>query len=573
MRHSASHVLAHAVLKLYPDARLGIGPAIDDGFYYDFEFQTPITEDDLPGIEKEMKKIVKKDLPLHQEMMSRDKAIEKLKDSDQPYKVELLEEIPDKEISFYVTGENEFSDLCRGPHVESTGKVGAFKLDRIAGAYWRGDEKRPMLTRIYAFGFETQKELDEYIEMRERLKEIDHRKLGKEMDLFSFHEESPGNVFWHPKGQKLMLKLMEYWREVHEREGYVEVRTPVLLTKETWKQSGHLDFFIEKMYLAKTHGADDYDYAVKPMNCDGGILIYKNEQRSYRDLPMRVGELGVVHRHESSGELHGILRPREFTQDDAHIYCTPDQVKEEFKKVMKLCFDFYDTFGLELDHVELSTRPEKSIGSDEIWDRAESTLKEVLAEEDVEWQINEGDGAFYGPKVDFHLNDSMGRTWQCATVQLDFAQPENFDLEYIDENGEKQRPVMIHRVVYGSLERFLGVLIEHYGGVFPLWIAPEQVIIIPISNRHAKYAEEVMDQLKQHKIRVKVDDRNETMQSRIREAETQKIPYVLVVGDKEQENASVAVRKHGKGDQGMVSLDEFINLIIEEIRTKTYEQE
>ncbi|MDD3661961.1 MAG: threonine--tRNA ligase [Candidatus Dojkabacteria bacterium] len=570
MRHSASHVLAQAVLKMFPQAKLGIGPAIDNGFYYDFELPRPLREDDLAEIEKEMKRIQKKNLPLHREMMPRDEAITMFKDSGQTYKLDLLEDIPDDPVSVYVTGDDDFSDLCRGPHMEHTGQTGSFKLDRIAGAYWRGDENKPMLQRIYGLSFPTQQELDEYLAYREKLKLIDHRKLGKDMDLFSFHEESPGNVFWHPKGMRIMTKLMSYWRELHLRNGYVEVRTPVLLTTDTWKRSGHLTTFREKMYMVQTIDADAFNYAVKPMNCDGGMLIYKSTQHSYRDLPLRMGEMGVVHRYESSGETHGLFRVREFTQDDAHIFCTEAQIKDELKGVINLCLEFYKTFGLSVHHIELSTRPEKSVGSDEAWEKAEDIMRQVLTEVKIEYQINEGDGAFYGPKFDFHLEDSVGRTWQCGTIQLDFAQPENFELEYIDEKGEKQRPIMIHRVLYGSIERFVGILLENYGGILPLWISPEPVRIIPIADRHTVYARDVETRLKKAGVAVTVDTRGETMQARIRDAELQKVPYVLVVGDKEQENDTISVRPHGKKDTGMVGVPDFIKMVKKEIKSKAY---
>lgn len=572
MRHTASHVLAQAVLKLFPDAKLGIGPAIDKGFYYDFELPRQLTPEDLPKIEKEMKKIIKKDLPMKQLFRSRDEAIEYLKKNNQTYKIDLLEDIPDKKLSFYVTGEDKFSDLCRGPHVDSTGKIGAIKLDRLAGAYWRGDENEPMLQRVYGLAFETEEELEEYLELRKKRELNDHRRLGKQMHLFSFHEESPGSAFWHPKGLRLFNNLVDYWREVHRDEGYVEVRTPVMLTKETWKKSGHLDNFSDKMYMVKTADSEDYNYAAKPMNCDGGMIVFKSHQHSYKDLPLRMGEMGVVHRYESSGETHGLLRVREFTQDDAHIYCTPDQVKDEMKKVIHLCMEVYKTFGLEIDHIELSTRPEKSVGSDEVWEMAEDIMRQILKEEGLVHQINEGDGAFYGPKFDLHLKDTMERTWQCATIQLDFAQPENFDLEYVDENGEKQRPIMIHRVVYGSLERFLGILIENYGGVFPVWLAPEQIRIVPISDKHIDYAENVKSKIEEVAPEVTIDDRSETMQSRIRDAELEKVPYILVVGDKEVETDSVSVRPHGHKDTGMVNINKFIKLINKSIQNKTNEQ-
>jgi threonyl-tRNA synthetase len=571
MRHSASHVLAQAVLNLYPKTKLGIGPAIENGFYYDFEFKKPLKEEDLPKIEKEMKSIIKEKLPFRQIHMSRKEAEEYFEESGQEYKLDLMHGIPDKKLSFFVTGKDSFRDMCRGPHIEHTGKIGAIKLDRIAGAYWKGDEKNKMLTRIYGYAFETKMELNDFIELQERLKLADHRRLGKQMDLFSFHDEAPGMAFWHPKGQKLLMNLYDYWRDVHDREGYVEVRTPELLTTDTWRRSGHTQFYKEKMYMAQTSDSTVNNYAVKPMNCDGGMIIYKSHQRSYRDLPIRMGELGVVHRYESSGEIHGLLRVREFTQDDAHIYCTPDQAKDEIVKIINLCLEFYDTFGLKLHHIELSTKPENAIGSDEVWETAENIMMDILKEEDIEHKINEGDGAFYGPKFDFHLSDSMGRTWQCATIQLDFAQPENFDLEYVDEDGEKQRPVMIHRVIYGSIERFVAILLEHYEGLLPLWLAPEQIRVIPISQKHVEYANKVSDKFKAKGILVSVDDKDDTMQSKIRNAEIEKIPYMLVVGDKEIDTNTVSVRPLRKKDQGMVKTDEFLKLILKEIKNKEHE--
>jgi threonyl-tRNA synthetase len=570
MRHSASHVLAHAVLKKFPKAKLGIGPAIENGFYYDFDLPRPLTEEDINDIEKEMKEIIKKDLPFEQIMRDRAELIAEYEIQDQGYKIDLLKDIPDEKLSTYVTGNSEFMDLCRGPHVKSTGEIGAIAIDRVAGAYWRGDENKPMLQRIYGLAFPTQEELEAYLEHREELLKIDHRKLGKEMDLFSFHEESPGNAFWHPKGLKIFNTLIAYWRKIHEKEGYVEVRTPVFLTRDTWERSGHLQNYAEKMYLARTFDSDEFNYAAKPMNCNGGILIYKNTQRSYRDLPLRMGEIGVVHRYESSGETHGLLRVREFTQDDAHIYCTPDQIKDELKGVIRMCKEFYSTFGLEIDHMEFSTRPENSVGTDEMWERAEAIMSEVMKEDDIEDQINEGDGAFYGPKFDFHLKDSMGRTWQCGTIQLDFAQPENFDLEYIDESGNKVRPTMIHRVLYGSVERFIGILLENYGGVLPVWISPEPVRIIPIAERHEDFADDIAKVLKKDGVYASADSRGETMQSRIRDAELEKIPYVLVIGDKEVDNDTVSVRPHGKKDTGMVSVGEFRTLIKQEIKNKKH---
>ncbi len=568
MRHTLSHILAQAVLNLFPKTKLGIGPAIENGYYYDFEFTKPITEDILPKIEEEMQTIVKRNLPIRQEFKSRDDTIKYFEEKKQTYKLDLIKEIPDDKFSFFTSGENDFVDLCRGPHLESTGKVKAFKLTSIAGAYWRGDEKKKMLTRIYGLGFESKKELKEYEEMLEEAQKRDHRKLGKSLDLFSFHEEGPGFVFWHPRGLKLRDKLIEYWKKVHEEEGYVEIKTPTLLTIDTWARSGHMQTFVDKMFLAKTHDSEEMNYAMKPMNCDGGMLVYKSKQISYKDLPLKMGELGTVYRYESSGEVHGLMRVRELTQDDAHIYCTEEQVKEELNKVIKLALKMYEDFGLELSHIELSTRPEKSIGSDEIWQKAETTMREVLEEEKIKHQINEGDGAFYGPKFDFHLKDSVGRSWQCATIQLDFAQPENFDLTYINEEGNKIRPVMIHRTVYGSLERFMGIILENYAGRLPIWLAPDQISIVPIAERHLDYAKEIAEKLKEKNMSTIISYENDTMQSRIRESELMKIPYILVVGDKEEETQTVSVRPVGKKELGIMKLEEFIKSIKEEINKK-----
>ncbi|MFW6110338.1 MAG: threonine--tRNA ligase [Patescibacteria group bacterium] len=579
MRHSAAHVLAAAVQKLYPAAKFAIGPAIEKGFYYDFDFPKPVSEEELPKIEQEMKKIKKETVPFEKEEIP----IEKARDifSDQPYKLELINQLKKEEelidsdkVTIYKTG--DFVDLCRGPHVEDTSQIGAFKLHKIAGAYWRGDENNPMLTRIYGIAFETQEELQEHLEMLRKAEERDHRKIGQEMDLFSFHPQAaPGDAFWHPKGYTIIKELIRYWRDVHRRENYVEVRTPEILTKKIWEQSGHTTSFLEKMYKISTQDDKVWDMAVKPMNCDGGILIYKNKNHSYRDLPLRMGELGVVHRYEGSGELHGILRPREFTQDDAHIYCTPEQVKEELKKIIELCFEVYETCGLELDHLELSTRPENSIGSDKIWEKAEQTMKVTLEESKIKHKINAGDGAFYGPKIDFHLKDSLGRTWQCATIQLDFAQPENFELEYVDENGERKRPVMIHRTIYGSLERFTGILMENYAGNFPLWLAPIQAIIIPISENQINYAQEVKEKLLEiknptEKFRVKIDQTNQTLEKKIRNAETQRVPYMLIVGSREEGVGNeVSVRIRDGGDLGTMKIENLINKLQEKITNKS----
>jgi len=569
MRHSAAHVLAMAVLNLYPRAKLAIGPAIEEGFYYDFDLPKPISEADLPKIEKGMEQIVKKKLPFKQIFLKRSEAKKFLKGN--PYKLELLDEIEGRKISFYQSG--DFVDLCRGPHVAGTGEIGIFKLTSVAGAYWRGSEKNKMLTRIYGAAFGTRKELDDYLRMIEEAKEHDHRKVGKELDLFSFHPEAPADIFWHPKGMAILRELYRYWRDIHAREGYVEVRTPEILTRGIWNQSGHTKFFIEKMYKVTTPDSKDWNMAIKPMNCDGGILIYKSRTRSYKEFPLRMGELGVVHRYEGSGEVHGILRPREFTQDDAHIYCTPDQVKDELKRVIELCFEVYKTFGLELDHLELSTRPENSIGSDEVWERAESIMRAVLKEGKIPHKINEGDGAFYGPKFDFHLKDSLGRTWQCSTIQLDFAQPENFDLEYVTGNGTRERPVMIHRVLYGSIERFLGILMENNAGNFPVWLAPTQVVIIPVSERQNKYAVKVADWLKRVQtatgsLRVEVDSSDSTLQKKIRNAQLHKVPYMLVVGEKESKSGAVSVRLRDGKDLGAKKIELFTKKVKEKIQEK-----
>jgi len=572
-RHSAAHVLAAAVQRLYPQARFGIGPAIENGFYYDFEFPEPVSDKDLPRIEAGVVKIVGEGTPFAQEDISIAKAKKLFK--DQPYKLELIADLAkegETAVSTYKSG--EFVDLCRGPHVADTSQIGTFKLQKIAGAYWKGSETNPMLTRIYGTAFATQEELDAHLEMLEEAKERDHRKIGRELDLFSFHPEAPGDVFWHPKGWTIFKELLRYWRDIHEREGYLEVRTPELLTRQIWDQSGHTEFFLEKMYRVTTPGAEEWDMAVKPMNCDGGILIYKSQPRSYKEFPLYMGELGVVHRYESSGELHGILRPREFTQDDAHLYCTPDQVKAELKRVIDLCFEIYQTCGLELDRLELSTRPEGSIGSDEIWEQAESIMREVLAENEIPHQINEGDGAFYGPKLDFHLKDSLGRTWQCGTIQLDFAQPENFDLKYTTAEGTKERPVMIHRTIYGSIERFLGILIESTAGAFPVWLAPTQVIIIPISEKQNGYTQIVAEELREVEnptgpLRVEIDESSETLEKKIRRAQLAKIPYMLVVGGREEAAGDeVSVRLRSGEDLGALKISKVKRRLTEKIKDR-----
>lgn len=565
IRHSLAHIMALAVQELYPGTKFGIGPNIENGFYYDFDFKNNISSEDLLAIEKKMKQYLKQDIVFKKKLITKAEAKKIFK--NQPYKLELLKEMKGK-VGTYES--DKFLDLCKGPHVRSTKQIptDGFKLTKLAGAYWRGSEKNKMLTRIYGLAFENKKQLNQHLKQLEEAEKRDHRKLGKELDLFSFHPDAPGDVFWHPKGYIVMRELFKYWREVHEREKYVEVRTPVLLTRKTWDQSGHTKFFLDKMYQVTTPDAKKWDMAVKPMNCDGGMIIYKTQIRSYKDLPIRMGELGVVHRYEGSGETHGLLRVREFTQDDAHIYCTQDQIRSEIKKVIDLCFEFYKTFGLKLHHLELSTRPENSIGSNKAWKESESIMRSILKEKNIPHQINEGDGAFYGPKFDFHLEDTIGRTWQCATIQLDFAQPENFNLQYVTKRGTKKRPVMIHRVVYGSVERFLGILIEHYAGAFPVWLSPIQVAIVPISSKHNSYTKKIEKQLQEKGIRTVVKDENETLGKKIRSAEMQKIPYILVVGDKEVKSNSVNVRQRKKGDLGSLKINKFIEKVVKEIKNK-----
>ena len=564
LRHTASHVMAQAVKRLYPNTKLAIGPSIADGFYYDMEFETPLTSDDFGKIEAEMKKIIKEDLKIERFTKSREDAIAFMKEKGEPYKVELIEDLPEgEEISFYSQG--EFVDLCAGPHLMSTKGVGkAFKIMSLAGAYWRGDEHNKMLTRLYATAFGKKEELEAYITMMEEAKKRDHRKLGKELGLFMMHEAGPGFPFFLPKGMVLKNTLLDYWRQIHKKAGYVEVSTPIILNRSLWETSGHWDHYKNNMY---TTVIDGEDYAIKPMNCPGGVLVYASEPRSYRDLPLRVGELGLVHRHEKSGQLHGLMRVRCFTQDDAHIFMTPDQIKDEIKGVVALINEVYSLFGFEY-HVELSTRPEDSMGSDEDWEMATEGLRSALDEIGLPYVVNEGDGAFYGPKIDFHLVDCIGRTWQCGTIQLDFQLPQRFELEYIGADGEKHRPIMIHRVVFGSIERFIGILIEHFAGAFPTWLAPVQVKVLPISEKYMDYAENVKKKLDEAGIRVELDTRSEKIGYKIREAQQAKIPYMLVVGQKEEEDGTVAVRSRAAGDEGTKSLDAFISDIQKEIETK-----
>ena len=564
LRHTTSHVMAQAVKRLYPNTKLAIGPSIADGFYYDMEFETPLTSDDFEKIEAEMKKIVKEDLKIERFTLPREKAIEFMKEKEEPYKVELIEDLPEgEEISFYQQG--EFVDLCAGPHLMSTKEVGkAFKIMSLAGAYWRGDEHNQMLTRLYATAFAKKDELEAYITMMEEAKKRDHRKLGKELGLFMMHEAGPGFPFFLPKGMVLKNTLLDYWREIHRKAGYVEISTPVILNRSLWETSGHWDHYKNNMY---TTVIDGEDYAIKPMNCPGGVLVYASEPRSYRDLPLRMGELGLVHRHEKSGQLHGLMRVRCFTQDDAHIFMTPEQIKDEIKGVAGLINEVYSLFGFQY-HVELSTRPEDSMGSDEDWEMATDALRSALDELQLPYVVNEGDGAFYGPKIDFHLVDCIGRTWQCGTIQLDFQLPHRFELEYVGADGEKHRPIMIHRVVFGSIERFIGILIEHFAGAFPTWLAPVQVKVLPISDKYMDYAQNVLNKLTEAGIRAEVDTRAEKIGYKIREAQTAKIPYMLVVGQKEEEENTVSVRSRAAGDEGARSLDTFIADILKEIETK-----
>lgn len=561
--HTSSHIMAQAVKRLFPDVKLAIGPAIDNGFYYDFDVDKSFTPEDLEDIEKEMRKIVKEDLKLERFELPRDEAIKFMEEMGEPYKVELIKDLPeDEHISFYRQG--DFVDLCAGPHIPSTGKVKAFKLLSVAGAYWRGDENNKMLQRIYGISFMKKSHLDEYLERLEEAKKRDHRKLGKELDLFSIQDEGPGFPFFHPKGMVIRNTLEDFWRKEHARAGYEEIRTPMILNKDLWIRSGHWDHYQENMYFTKIDGMD---YAVKPMNCPGSMLVYRRRIYSYRDLPVRMGELGLVHRHELSGTLHGLMRVRCFTQDDAHIFMLPEQIKDEIIGVIDMVDYFYSVFGFKY-HVELSTRPEDSMGSDEDWDRAIEALKDALEAKGLPYEINEGDGAFYGPKIDFHLEDCIGRTWQCGTIQLDFQMPERFDLTYIGADGEKHRPVMIHRVIFGSIERFIGILTEHFAGAFPTWIAPVQVKVMSITDRANEYVQNLADRLKELDIRVEVDTRNEKIGYKIREAQLEKVPYMLIAGDKEVENEDISVRSRNRGDLGSMDVEKFIGDITYEISTK-----
>lgn len=565
LRHTAAHVMAQALQHLYAKdgIQFAIGPAIENGFYYDIDMEKKLTDSDLKDIEKEMDRIVKQNIPMIRKEISRADALKFFEEKGQSYKVELINDLPeDALISIYEQG--DFTDLCAGPHVVSTGKVKAFKLQSVAGAYWRGNEKNKMLQRIYGTAFEKKEDLAEYLHMLEEAAKRDHRKLGKELDLFSLHEEGPGFPFFHPNGMVIRNELINYWREVHRRYGYQEIKTPMIMNRKLWETSGHWDHYKENMYFTQIDGED---YAVKPMNCPGGMLVYKTHVHSYRDLPLRLGELGLVHRHEKSGELHGLFRVRNFTQDDAHLFVTPEQIEEEIQHTIDLFDEVYKTFGLSYT-AELSTRPEDSMGSDEIWEKATAALQHALEARGLNYIINEGDGAFYGPKIDFHLRDSIGRTWQCGTIQLDMLMPEKFDLTYVGEDGEKHRPIMLHRVVYGSIERFIGILIENYAGAFPVWLAPVQVKILPITDKHFDYAFDLRKKLFDLGIRVEVDERNEKMGYKIREAQVKKIPYALVIGDQEMQDGNVTLRKYGEKDSQTMSVDDFIKLVQDKIASK-----
>ncbi|MEA1909637.1 MAG: threonine--tRNA ligase [Patescibacteria group bacterium] len=559
LRHSASHTLAAAVLDMCPGSKLGVGPATEDGFYYDFDLPNPISPEDLPKLEKKIRGIIARDLDISKSELPIDAAIEKARNESQDYKIELIQDLKAEgktKVSYYTIG--DFTDLCEGPHVNSTKDIGVVKLLSIAGAYWRGDENKPQLTRIYGTAFETQEKLDEYLKRLEEAKKRDHRLLGEQLDLFSFQPEGPGFVFWHPKGKFITKQVIQYMRQVLAKNNYQEVETPIILNEELWHKSGHWDNYKENMYFTSV---DERNYAIKPMNCPGSVLIFKDSLHSYRDLPLRMAEFGLVHRHELSGVLHGLFRVRSFVQDDAHSFCTPEQIKDEIKNLLDTLKEVYKTFGFTKYKIELSTRPEKAIGSDELWEKSEKIMEEVAKEQKLKLSINEGAGAFYGPKFDFHIEDAIGRTWQLGTIQLDFSMPERLGATYIDSNGDKQNPVLIHRAILGSLERFIGILIEHYGGRMPLWLAPIQAIILSIGQDHIEYANQVSKSLEKAKLRVEVDDRNETLGKKIREAELKKVPYIVVIGDKEKENNSVAIRTVATNEQSTLSLEDGVKLI------------
>lgn len=556
--HSSAHLLAHAVKRLYPEAKLGFGPATESGFYYDIDFGIQIAFEDLEKIQSEMEKIAKENIPVVRQELNKDEAVELFTKSNESYKVEYLDEL-ENELSIYRQG--DFFDLCRGPHLPSTGWIKHFKLLNIAGAYWRGDERNPMLQRVYGVSYPQKDGLEKYLELIEEAKKRDHRKLGKELDLFSFHPEGPGFPFWHPKGMILMNEVVNYWRGVHEREGYYEIKTPVILNRELWLKSGHWKNYRENMYFTKI---DDCKYAVKPMNCPGGLLFFKEKLWSYRDFPVKYAELGLVHRHEKAGVLHGLFRVRQFTQDDAHVFCLQEQAEEEVVKVIDLVLEIYSTFGFNEYTVELSTKPKKAIGSEKVWRTAEKCLENALKTRNINYEVNKGEGAFYGPKIDFHIKDCLNRTWQCGTIQVDFSMPQRFDLEYVTKTDKRKRPVMIHRAVFGSLERFIGIMIEHYGGDFPLWLAPTQIVLIPIGEKNHEYLKKIEKSLKKHKFRVITDLRNEKVGYKIREGEVNKIRYMVIAGDKEEEDAAISVRKRKEGNLGVMKLSEFIDKLVKE---------
>jgi len=561
LNHSSSHIMASAIKKLYPDAKFAIGPSIKNGFYYDFDLAITIAPEDLEKIETEMGKIIKNDFKFEKQIISKNEAKKIFKDN--PYKIELINEIKDENVSIYTSG--DFVDLCAGPHVESTGKVAAFKLLSIAGAYWRGDERNKMLTRIYGTAFYSREDLKNYLEKIERAKRSDHRNIGRDLGLFTFHDEAPGFPFFHPKGMIIQNAILDYWRKEHEKEGYFEIKTPVILSNDLWKTSGHWDNYKDNMYFVQI---DECEYAIKPMNCPGAIIVYKSSQHSYREFPIRYAEMGLVHRHEKSGVLHGLFRVRNFTQDDAHIFCLESQLKDEIIRIMNLIDRMYKVFGFSDYHVEISTRPEKRIGSDEVWDKAESTLKDVVAGKNLSYRLNEGEGAFYGPKIDFHIKDCLERTWQCATIQLDFSMPEKFDIEYTGEDNQRHRPVMLHRVVLGSLERFIGILIENYSGNLPPWLAPVQVIVLPISEKFYEYSNSVYKMLKDQGYRAEIDNRVESLSKKIKQAELAKIPYMVIIGQNEEQAKTVTVRKKSGQDLKNIKIKDFTDLLDDTIKNK-----
>ncbi|RCW61233.1 threonine--tRNA ligase [Halanaerobium sp. ST460_2HS_T2] len=562
IRHTTSHVMAQAVKRLYDNVQVAIGPAIDDGFYYDFNLDETFNEESLAEIEAEMQKIIDEDIEIERKILPRAEAIELMKERNEKYKLELIEELEDEMISLYYQG--DFVDLCRGPHLPSTGYIKAFKLLNVAGAYWRGDENNEMLQRIYGTAFASEKDLEKYLTRIEEAKKRDHRKIGKELDLFSMQEEGRGFPFFHPKGMALRNELVDFWKEEHRKDGYEEIKTPIILDESLWHQSGHWDHYKDNMYFTEIDGET---HAVKPMNCPGGILVYKDSMHSYRELPIKMAELGLVHRHEMSGALHGLMRVRSFTQDDAHIYCLPEQIEDELSGVIKLVDKIYSAFGFKYN-VELSTKPEKAMGADELWDKATDALRSAIEKNELDYEVNEGDGAFYGPKIDFHLEDSLGRTWQCGTIQLDFQMPERFDLTYIGQDGDEHRPVMIHRAIYGSIERFIGILIEHFAGAFPTWLAPVQVEVIPVSDDQIDYALKVKEALKKESIRVEVDSRSEQVGYKIRDAQVKQVPYMLIVGGREEEARTVSVRERREGDLGTSKIEDFKARILQEIAKK-----